>query len=527
MLSRPTRATTKLIAAVSALLLVLTSCTASVFGAERNTGYLVVALAGQTGILDPTQSSTFDSRIVFANMCEKLYDVNAALQIVPELAAGLPKISADGLTYDIPVRAGIKFNDGSTLDANAVRTSLLRDKTDPLSARKSELSPVTSVQVLDPTTVRLHLKTPFSPLTSILADRSGMVMSPAALAKEGDNFGRDPVCVGPFSFQAEPSPEEIDLVRSPFYYDSRSVALPGITFRVIVQPAVRATDLRSGDIDVMEQAAPQDRTTLGTDPGLSTRTVPSLGYSGIYVNVGNVKGSTKPSGTPDNVLAKYPTLRTALDLSLDRDAINKVVFNGDYTPSCTPLPTTGQWAVHLPCPTRDVAKARELVSRTGLPTPITIDLQVPNDSLNEELGTVIQSMAKDAGFAVRVDATEFTTLLANGASGKFQAQISAWSGRLDPDQDISQFYLPLSALNYSGNNDPRINTLINQGRTTVDAAARKQIYRQIAQATLAQRGIIYLFETGLTLASKKSVTGIGYYGDALIRLGHASLGGTA
>ncbi len=477
-----------MIAAVSALLLVLTSCTASVFGAERNTGYLVVALAGQTGILDPTQSSTFDSRIVFANMCEKLYDVNAALQIVPELAAGLPKISADGLTYDIPVRAGIKFNDGSTLDANAVRTSLLRDKTDPLSARKSELSPVTSVQVLDPTTVRLH---------------------------------------GPFSFQAEPSPEEIDLVRSPFYYDSRSVALPGITFRVIVQPAVRATDLRSGDIDVMEQAAPQDRTTLGTDPGLSTRTVPSLGYSGIYVNVGNVKGSTKASGTPDNVLAKYPTLRTALDLSLDRDAINKVVFNGDYTPSCTPLPTTGQWAVHLTCPSRDVAKARELVSRTGLPTPITIDLQVPNDSLNEELGTVIQSMAKDAGFAVRVDATEFTTLLANGASGKFQAQISAWSGRLDPDQDISQFYLPLSALNYSGNNDPRITTLINQGRTTVDTAARKQIYRQIAQATLAQRGIIYLFETGLTLASKKSVTGIGYYGDALIRLGHASLGGTA
>ncbi|HEY3608136.1 MAG TPA: ABC transporter substrate-binding protein [Pseudonocardiaceae bacterium] len=514
--------------AVSALLLVLTSCTASVFGAERNnTGYLVVALAGQTGILDPTQSSTFDSRIVFANLCEKLYDVNAALRIVPELAAGLPKISADGLTYDITVRAGIKFNDGTTLDANAVRTSLLRDKTDPLSARKSELSPVTSVQVLDPTTVRLHLKTPFSPLTSILADRSGMVMSPTALAKEGDNFGRDPVCVGPFSFQAEPSPDEIDLVRSPFYYDSRSVALPGITFRVIVQPAVRATDLRSGDIDVMEQAAPQDRTTLGTDPGLATRTVPSLGYSGIYVNVGNVKGSTKASGLPDNVLAKYPTLRTALDLSLDRDAINKVVFDGDYTPSCTPLPTIGQWAVNLPCPSRDVAKARELVSRTGLPTPITIDLQVPNDSLDEELGTVIQSMAKDAGFAVRVDATEFTTLLANGASGKFQAQISGWSGRLDPDQDISQFYLPLSALNYSGNNDPRINMLINQGRTTVDTAARKQIYRQIAQATLAQRGIIYLFETGLTLASKKGVTGIGYYGDALIRLGHASLGGRA
>jgi len=133
MLSRQTRATTKLFVLVSALLLVLTSCTASVFGAERNTGYLVVALAGQTGILDPTQSSTFDSRIVFANLCEKLYDVNAALQIVPELAAGLPKISADGLTYDITVRAGIKFNDGSTFDANAVRTSLLRDKTDPLA----------------------------------------------------------------------------------------------------------------------------------------------------------------------------------------------------------------------------------------------------------------------------------------------------------------------------------------------------------------------------------------------------------
>ncbi len=523
MLSRPTR----LIVAVSALSLVLTSCTASVLGAARNAGYLVVALAGQTGILDPTQSSTFDSRIVFANMCEKLYDVNANLKLVPELAAALPTISADGLTYDIPIRSGIRFNDGSALDADAVRTSLMHYKTDALSARKSELKPVTSIQALNPTTVRLHLKTPFSPLTSILADRSGMVLSPGALAREGDNFGRNPVCVGPFSFQAEPNPDEIDLTRSPFYYNSKSVTLPGITFRVVVQPAVRATDLRSGDIDVIEQAAPQDLTTLSSDPGLNTKTVPSLGYTGIYINVGNVNGSTKASGTVNNVLAKYPALRQALDLSLDRVAINKVVFDGDYTPSCTPLPTTGQWAPNLTCPTRDIAKARQLVAQTGLPTPITIDLLVPNDSLNEELGTVIQAMAKDAGFDVRVDATEFTTLLSDGASGRFQAQITGWSGRLDPDQDISQFYLPLSSLNYSGNNDTQINTLIDEGRTTVDTAARRQIYRQIAQAALAQRGIIYLFDAGLTLASKKNVTGIGYFGDALIRLQRASLGGTA
>ena len=79
----------------------------------RNGGTLVVGLAEDPDALDPTLARTFVGRIVFAHMCEKLYDLNARLQIVPQLAAGLPQISSDKLTYTIRIRPGVKFNDGT------------------------------------------------------------------------------------------------------------------------------------------------------------------------------------------------------------------------------------------------------------------------------------------------------------------------------------------------------------------------------------------------------------------------------
>jgi len=499
----------------------ISSCTASVTGGVRTAGYVVVALAEAPGALDPTQASTYVGRIVFANMCEKLYDVNSKLAVVPQLAAALPTISPDGRTYTIRLRTGVRFNDGTPMDASAVKMSLDRDRTDKLSQRKSELKPVVSVDVVDPQTVRINLLKPFAPLTTILADRSGMVLSPTALRAEGDNFGRHPVCVGPFSFSSEPDPDEINLVRSTYYYGRDQVTIPGITFRVITQPNVRATDLRSGDVDVVDRAAPQDVTTLQDDPDLRVQIQPSLGYQGIYINIGNAHGTNAPAAPPDTPLAQHPTLRTAFELSLDRDVINKVVFEGAYVPVCSPIPPISTYAVNVPCSKRDIAQARQLVAASGVPTPIPVTLSVNNDALDEQLATVIQAMAKDAGFDVKVRPTEFTTLLSDGQNGKFDTMLEGWSGRLDPDQNISQMYLPGSALNYSGNSDPTIDALIQQGRTTLDPAARKKIYQQLVVKANQELAIMFVYDQALALGVRKGITGIDFYGDGLIRLAHA------
>src|SRR2546429_8109368 len=158
----------------------------------KNGGTLRVALSAEPDKLDPTLARTLVGRTVFNAICEKLYDVDAKLAVVPQLAAALPEFSTDGKTVTIKLRTGVKFADGTALDAAAVKTSLDRHMTLSGSARKSELSSVASVDVADPATVSIKLKTPFVPLTAVLADRSGMIMSPAALKTAGDNFGTNP-----------------------------------------------------------------------------------------------------------------------------------------------------------------------------------------------------------------------------------------------------------------------------------------------------------------------------------------------
>jgi peptide/nickel transport system substrate-binding protein len=511
----------EVLTSVLALSAALTACTPSVFGEERsNAGYLVVALKEAPDRLDPTMAGSYVGRIVFANMCEKLYDVNDQLQLVPQLAAALPDITDGGLTYTIRLRQAL-FNDGTPLTAQAVKISLDRDKQNKQSQRTSELTSLKSVEVVDPATVRLHLSRPFAPLTSVLADRAGMVMSPAALQRYGDNFAQHPVCVGPFAFSSEPSPDEINLIKSDYYYDKDKVRLPGVTFRAITDDSVRAADLRAGDVDVIDRASPQDAVSLSVDPSLTVRTVTSLGYQGITINVGNAKGYDKPPATPNTPLARDVRLRKAFELSLDRDVINKVVFDGAYLPDCSPIPPASPLATGIPCSRRDLQQARELIRQSGVPTPITVRMMVQNSPLQVQIGTIIQAMAKDAGFDVRVEPSEFATSLQRGRTGQFDTFQIGWSGRLDADQNISQEYLPGSALNYGGLIDPEINRLINAARETTDQALRKQLYNQLVTRANEQLGIIYLYHDKYVLAMRKNVTGVVFFGDGLIRVGTA------
>jgi peptide/nickel transport system substrate-binding protein len=522
----PLREWSDAITAVSLALgmtLSLTSCVASVTGEARRAGYLVIALQEAPDALDPTTASSFVGRMVFANMCEKLYDVDARLNLVPQLAAALPEITDGGLTYTIPLRPNVLFDDGTPLTADAVVRSLLRHKTDKLSQRTAELATVASVQAVGPLAVQVRLARPFAPLTSVLADRAGMVLSAAALDRYGANFGQHPVCVGPFSFESRPSPDEINLVRSPYYYDRDAVHLPGITFRAVPEANVRAADLRAGDVDVVDRASPQDLTSLRDDPSLTVRTVTSLGYQGIDINIGNANGATKPPAVPDLPLSRHPELRKAFELSLDRDVINKVVFNGAHVPDCSPIPPDSPYRVPVTCTRRDIAQAKALVAAAGVPTPVPVTLMVQNSAVYEQLGTIIQAMAKDAGFAVTVQPTEFATALSRGTAGKFEAFQVGWSGRLDPDQNISSMVLPGSALNYTGTHDQRITDLVNAARGTTDQAQRRQLYGQLVDALNQELGIIYLYHERYLLGVRNDVSGVDFYGDGLIRLKTAQL----
>ncbi len=485
----------------------------------KNGGTLNIALDADPDALDPTTATTLNGRMVFASMCEKLYDIDAGTRLVPQLATALPQLSGDARTATIKLRTGVKFNDGTPFDAAAVKKSLDRHRTLEESARAKDLAAVEEVTVVDPSTVRLSLSRPFTPLTAQLADRAGMILSPTALDKLGDNFGTAPVCVGPFKFGSRTSGSQIVVDRAPDYYAANSVKLDRIIYKIIVDPNVRAANLKSGDIQIATRPRPNTIPGLQADQKLRVVSGGGLGYYGMNINIGNVGGATEEYGTVNTALGRSPELREAFELALDRNAINKAVFNGMHQPGCGPLPPGSPYrSPNLTCPGRDVNRAKQLVAQSGVQTPVPVTLTVPNDSDGIRLGEVIQQMTKEAGFNVSVRPMEFATTLEQGATGDFDALLTGWSGRVDPDGNLSNMVTTGGANNYPGMSDPGIDEPIEQASAIQDVAQRRDLYTKAIQRAAQLRGYIYIYHQKEYLGISRSIAGVAFYADGLPRL---------
>ena len=516
---------------LSLLLLVATSgsSSASAFsnslsrGAIKAGGTLTVALAEDPDKLDPTLGRSLVGREVFANFCEKLYDINAQLRIVPQLAATLPRVSPNGKTVTIKLRSGIKFNDGTPFDASAVKTTLDRDLTLSGSARAVEIKPVTKVTVLSPTMVQLTLSSPYAPLTAALADRAGMIMSPTQLGKLGADFGTNPICVGPFSFVSRTTGTQIVLKKSTDYYDASKVNLDQVIFKIITDSNVRVANLKSGDVNVAERLAPTDIAGVKSNKKLSLISVASIGYQGLTINIGNTNGVGNPVGKVNTALGSSPALRQAFADALDRDVINKVVFSGFYQPVCSPIPARSPFSDKQPCPKRDLATAKKLVAASGVATPIPVSMVIGTSPDQARFGEVIQALEKEAGFNVQLMPTEFASSLNQTDAGKFDVFAIGWSGRVDPDGNIYNFMHTGGALNIGGLSNPVIDKALEDSRVTSRLATRKKDFATALAEQAKENSLIYLYTQQLYLGIGKNVRGLVYYGDGLPRLKTAGL----
>jgi len=480
---------------------------------------LVIALNQDPDLLDPTLSRTYVGRIIFAHMCEKLYDIDENLRVFPQLAAAMPTVSDGGKTVTIKLRGGVKFNDGTAMTAEAVKFSLDRHREMKGSNRRSELDPVTAVEVVDPLTIRVRLKTPFSPLVATLADRAGMPVSPAAVNKLGDKFATAPVCVGPWSFVERVPQDRIVLEKSTHYFDPGSARFDRLVFRIIPDDNVRLANLRSGDIDVMHLVAPTDAVNLRKEGRFDVSSVTGLGYTGITINLRNKTGKTQPPGDLGTPLANDPRVREALDLSLDREAINQVAWDGQYTPGCGPIaPVSPFYDKSRKCPGRDVARAKALLAAAGLAGGYSFELTIVNDPQQRRFGEVIQSMAREAGLNITLRPSEFASALTDDDNGKLQAFAIGWSGRVDPDGNLHQFQTCGGSLNTTHVCDEAVDALLNRAREVSDQGERAKLYREAIEKINARRNVIYIYHTNYIVAYPKNLKGYKAVPDGLIRI---------
>jgi peptide/nickel transport system substrate-binding protein len=487
--------------------------------ADAQKKQIVVALNQDPDILDPTLSRTYVGRIVFAQICEKLYEIDESLTIYPQLAAGLPAVSDGGKTVTIKLRPGVKFNDGTAFNAEAMKLSLDRHREMKGSNRRSELASVEAVEIADPLTVRLRLKAPFTPLTAQLADRAGMPVSPAAVNKLGEKFGTAPVCVGPWQFVERVPQDRIVVERSPHYFDQAAAKFDRIVFRIIPDDNVRLANLRSGDIDVMHQVAPTDAASLKKEGRFEVASVTGLGYNTISINLRNKTGKTNPPGDLGTPLANDPRVREALELSIDREALNQVTYEGQNTVGCGPIsPNSVFFDKTRKCSTRDVARAKKLLADAGLAGGYKFEMVIVNNPQQRRVGEVIQGMAREAGFEVSLRPSEFASALKDNDDGKHQAFLIGWSGRVDPDGNIHQGQTCKGALNATLACDERIDALLDKAREVSDVNQRRGLYREAIDLIGARRNTIYLYHPNYIVAFPKNLKGYKAVPDGLVRI---------
>ncbi|MET7863669.1 ABC transporter substrate-binding protein [Micromonospora taraxaci] len=491
--------------------------------AVKQGGKLVIALSAEPDALDPTLSRSLYSRYVFQAMCQKLYDVDEKAQVVPQLATALPTTSGDGRTVTIPLRQGVRFADGTPFDSAAVKATVQRHLTNSRSARKSELGPIDGVDTPDAQTVVLRLKQPFAPLLGALADRAGMIMSTKALQSLGDDFASAPVCVGPFKFAKRVPQNSIDVVKDPNYYDAAKVHLDAISWRILTDASIRAANLRSGDVQVADSVSTQDFAALRQDAAISVLQSQSLGYQGLTINVGNVDGvgtAPKPINRP---LAQNAKVRQAFEHAIDRKALVDAVFNGLHAAACSPISPASPFSSPeaQTCPAHDPAKAKQLLTEAGVQTPYTVTMLASNTPDTLRLAQALQSMVKDGGFDLKINPVEYSSLLDEQDRGNFELLQLGWSGRIDPDANITNFVGTGASQNVAGYSNPQLDTVLTQARQAGDVEERKKLYGQAVTLLQQDDALIYLYRQRNLTAVSKQIQGLQVFPDGVLRAGFA------
>jgi peptide/nickel transport system substrate-binding protein len=476
-------------------------CLSLIATAALADGTLRIGLNEDPDVLDPARSGTFVGRIVYAAVCDKLIDTDPKNQFVPQLATSW-SWSPDNLALTLHLREGVQFHDGRPMDAEAVRANLERYRSAPESVRKSELKPVSAVEVVDPHTVRLRLSQPYAPLVAVLADRAGMMVSPAALSSD---VSKTLPCAGPFKLTERVAQDRIVVDRFPGYWNAGAIHLDRIVYEPQPDTTVRLVNLQAGQLDMVERLSPTDAATVRKNPKLRLIGETALAYYSISINLAN-----------HGVLTN-PLVREALEDSIDRVALSQVVTDGQYVPSNQfEAPDTLYWDPAHPVPPRDVARAKALLAQAGEPHP-GFTLLVDNSSLQQQAGEVLQAMAKDAGFDVKLQTAEANTQVAAAKAGNYDATVVIWSGRPDPDGNVAIWLQCDGFLNWGKYCNPAFDAFLAKARGVTDVAARQAAYRQVVDTYLHDRPHIVLYHAKWLWALSDKVSGFVPTPDGLIR----------
>ncbi len=472
-------------------------------------GTLRFALSQDPDVLDTARSGSYGDRIVTNWMCDQLVDVDARLNFVPQLATDWAW-AADNLSLTLHLRHDVMFQDGVPFTSADVAANIQRYQIDRLSQRKAELAPVRGVETPDPYTVRFLLSRPYAPLLALLGNRPGTMLSPRIFGRTPDEIIAHPVCTGPYRFVERVAQDHITLEKFAGHWNAKAMGPERVIFLSMVDGTIREVNLQSGAIDIHNSVAPSDVPAVQANPKLAMLTSPAIGFQIITLNLNHGPLSDTPLG-------KDPRVRAAFEKAIDRRALNEVVYEGRFIPSNqTEAPGSRYWNPALPVPDRDIEGAKALMRQAGV-SHLPVTLLMGTDPVGAQVGQVLQSMVAEAGFELKLVAMDGASATAATRSGNFQAAMGIWSGRPDPDGNISIWASCNGFLNSGQYCSKEMDDALAGGAATTDPALRVPFYRKAAEILARDRSHLVLYHFTWLWGINRRVTGLQPMPDGILR----------
>jgi peptide/nickel transport system substrate-binding protein len=469
-------------------------------------GTLNVALNSDLTTMDPHMSTAAVDRQIYQNIYEKLVDINADLEIVPELAETW-EISDEGDEYTMHLVDGVTFHDGEPVDAEAAKVNFDRMlDPDMGSPRRSEILQIENVEVVDDLTFRLDLSQAFSPLLATLSDRAGMLVSPAAIEELGEDLARQPVGAGAFEFVEWITDNRLVIRRNENYWRDGLPYLDEIIYRPITDAAVRFTSLRTNEVQLIDQISARDIEEARNDPDLVYSEVAGLAFTYIALNA---------QVEPFDDMA----LRQACAWCIDRDAINQVLFFGTGSPAQTPIPPSS-WAYDdsVQVYEQDYDMARQKLEEGGMPDGFEFPMMVTNSPDAIQLAEAYQAQMAEAGIMVELELLEFGTLLGRLNDEDFVAVSLGWSGRPDPDGNIYGYFHSEGGLNRSGYSNSEVDRLLDETRAVTDLDERRALYSEATTIIAEEAPMIFIRFPGEIKVFQPTLQNYVHVPDGMMRL---------
>ena len=456
-------------------------------------GTLVAGITSDPDTLYPWKATQFQAVGILTTIYGTLTELDKDLNVVPGIAESWTA-SDDGKTLTFKIRDGVTFQDGTPLTSADVKASLDAIKDESTAAvAASTLASVTAVDAPDPSTVVLTLSGPDAGILSGLASIN-LAILPAGATE--DALNAKPNGTGPYMVSSRTPNESLTLVANPTYWRG-APTLAGIEFRIVPDETSIVSGIEAGNINFAILDDPLVAQQAEAD-GVSITRTPQLAYHALQLN------AARAPLTDVNV-------RLAIQCALDRQQVLDTAALGEgqvVGPITSPAYASDPSA--RPCPTRDVAKAKDYLAKAGHADGITIKTIVSQGeyatAINEAQN--IQAQLAEAGITLDLDVMDIDTYVKRWLDADFDTAIALNGGRPDPGVMYGRYFTSTGSLNkVAGYSSPELDQLFAQGQATIDPAQRKPIYEQISKLLEDNAVWIWLFSSDTYTATTPNVTG--------------------